>query len=191
MLGLEADYVIKMSGSRQGLNYDIVTKQLKDLQMEKNEEYFPIFVKKERSVIDQAANLFKQQESEAASAQNEEMDIYIAIKMTAQRMDRLAEKHNVYGDLDVSNIRLPYDRIMGTEYTKFDSRQRYIIIMKELKMEIDFDRYVDLGIIDDHYPLHRTKMTKKIQASITDHFWTLVRTIAFWEWLGYDWFEHA
>jgi hypothetical protein len=85
-------------------------------------------------------------------------------------MEYLAERHMVYGDLDISNIRLPFDKTVRRDFTRFDSRQRYICIMKELESEIDFDRYLQAGIIEDHYPLHKTKSTQEIVESV-DKYW--------------------
>lgn len=196
LLSLEADYLVKTTGSKLGLKYEVFKKQLDDLKMEQGKEYWVLFVKREDSVIDTATNLFKnREESEKTRAHmNEDMDIYFAIKFNTKRLDRLAEKHMVYGDLDITNIRVPYDRIMRKEYSKFDSRQRYICIMKELESEIDFDRYMNTGIIDDHYPLHRTKKTMAINKSVSEHFWKLMATITFTEWInieGLSWFDYA
>jgi hypothetical protein len=39
-------------------------------------------------------------------------EIYYAIKFSSERMMKQASKHKVFGDLDISNIRLPFDHLM-------------------------------------------------------------------------------
>lgn len=173
LLNLEADYVIKMKTNKSSTQkFSIFEKQLTDLGLKPNEDYFMVAIKKADSVLDQAASLMSVDKAENAvfhdrstpggnmkfqfMNQAENNDIYYAIKFSGESMNNLASKHKVFADLDISNIRLPYSRLMNREFTQFDARQRYIIIMKELETQIDFDRFMELEIIEDHYPLHRS-----------------------------------
>ena len=46
---------------------------------------------------------------------------------------------------------------MKNEFEIFDSRQRYSCVTHYLEREIDFEYYVECGIIEEHYPLHKVK----------------------------------
>ena len=41
------------------------------------------------------------------------------------------------------------------QFNSFDSRERIETIEKILEQEIDFENYVQQGVILDHYPLHK------------------------------------
>ena len=65
---------------------------------------------------------------------------------------------------------------MGDQFICFDARQRYTCIQTYLEREIDFDHFVDEGIIEAHYPMHKTKKFKDLKKSIDKYYLSLMKT---------------
>jgi hypothetical protein len=48
--------------------------------------------------------------------------VYFAIKFTAAKITEIAHMRKIYGDLDVSNIRYPFNKHMSRAFRVFDAR---------------------------------------------------------------------
>jgi len=111
--------------------------------------------------------------------------VYFAIKFTNAKIAEVAHIQKVYGDLDVSNIRMPFNKHMKKEFQAFDARQRYTCIQWYLETEIDFEHYSNIGIIHDHYPLHRLKAHKVMKKSVNKYWKKLMKTLVWGNWYKY------
>lgn len=69
--------------------------------------------------------------------------MFIAIRLSMDQIDSIADRLKVFGDLDVTNKRVPFDKLMKDRFTQFDSRQKYICIKSFLDSQIDFDYYTN------------------------------------------------
>lgn len=101
------------------------------------------------------------------------------------RISEIADRMGVFGDLDVSNIRVPYNKMMQKQFTAFDARQRYICIMKDLEEEIDFDRLSEIGVIAEHYPLHRLRAHQDISDSVDKYINRMRKNLVCGKWRRY------
>ena len=91
---LEADFVIVTSEDRPGdQKVKLIEEQLKDLEFKLGKDYF-IYVSK------------KEQKKKNPDKKFEEYWVYFAIKFTNAKIAEVAHILKVYGDLDVTNIRL-------------------------------------------------------------------------------------
>lgn len=81
---------------------------------------------------------------------------------------------------------MPFDDIMKTNFTVFDARQRYICIERFLRGQIDFDRYLETGVIVEHYPLQRLKLPKIIRESSQKYQGKLSRNLICGDWFKYS-----
>ena len=111
--------------------------------------------------------------------------IYFAIRLTSARIAQVAHDYKVYGDLDVSNIRLRFNKHMKDAFQAFDARQRYTCIQRCLEQEIDFDHYKSIGIIHDAYPLHRLKAHKSVKKSVDKYWQKLTKHLVCGNWYKY------
>lgn len=102
-----------------------------------------------------------------------------------ETINRMADRLMVYGDLDVSNIRLPFDAEMRKHFTTFDARQRYLCIQNMLRSELDFDRFVEIGVIAEHYPLHRLSLHDDINESLIKYLPKLKKGLTCGGWLRF------
>ena len=59
---------------------------------------------------------------------------------------------------------------MKNDFEIFDSRQRFTCVTHFLEKEIDFEYYVECGIIEEHYPLHKLQSHKDILKSFEKYF---------------------
>lgn len=68
--------------------------------------------------------VFKEKKKDLMSRLNEEpsFEVFIAIKFTNAKIDEVADKLKVYGDLDCSNIRAQFNIHMKDDFEVFDSR---------------------------------------------------------------------
>lgn len=100
-------------------------------------------------------------------------------------IDNIADRLKVFGDLDVTNKRVPFEKLMKTRFTRFDSRQRFTCVKKFLDSQIDFDYYSNQGVILDHYPLHNLASADDIRTSIWLHWFPLQLRLIFGDWMNY------
>ena len=176
--GLQADYVIVTEEAFPGdQKCKIITNQLDDLKLKKDKDFFIIVKHREMNYTDVKA---------LQDSGKEIYDIYIAIKFSVELIDKIASNIGVFGDLDVSNIRLPYNKLMQNHFTQFDARQRYICIQKYLSEQIDFEHYQAIGVIKEHYPLHKRGMSEEISQSIGKYYWKLAITLITGSWYKYS-----
>lgn len=171
---LEADYLIKTMEDYPGdQRPKLIENQLKDLNFRKGKEYFMFVEEKEPGCCQK-------------KSKEQEYWIYIAIKFPMETINMVATKSNVFGDLDVSNIRLPFDASMKKHFTMFDARQRYLCIQNMLRSELDFDRFVEIGVIAEHYPLHRLSLHDDISDSLLKYLPKLTRRLICGGWFRYS-----
>jgi len=55
------------------------------------------------------------------------------------------------------------------QYTKFDSVEKHEAIEELLAKEIDFEYYMATGVVEDHYPLHKSDTISQIQSSFSHY----------------------
>lgn len=78
--------------------------------MKKNKDYF-IYTEKKESII-----------CSKQDPEDTEFTVFIAIKFSNARIDKIADNLKVYGDLDCSNIRAQFNIHMKDDFEVFDSR---------------------------------------------------------------------
>lgn len=83
------------------------------------------------------------------------MKLYFAIKFKSSFIDDIADKMQIKGTLKSGHLSMPFNKHMKDDFCTFDSRQRMTCIQSFLQEQIDFDYFADIGVIDEHYPLHR------------------------------------
>ena len=161
----EADYLIqtteKYAGSQRP---QIIKNQLDDLELRQGHDYFIIA---EKSTGDLESKNHHE---------DDEFIVYFCIKFTGNRIDNIAHRLGVKADLDAANIQHQFNENIEKEYVCFDARQRYTCIQKYLEQEIDFEHFVAVGIIDEHYPLHRTKAHEDCRESVHKYLFKIMKS---------------
>lgn len=158
----EADYVIVTKEEWPGdQRSNIVENQLKDLDFVRNKHYW-IYVVDKGVPIGKDDHVF---------------DIYFAIRFTGAKIDEVAHKFKIKGDLDQGNIKARFNKFCQKEFITFDARQRLSCIMLYLEKEINFEHYTKTGVIKEHYPLHRTTASEMVRGSVNKYYSKLVSNL--------------
>jgi len=52
---------------------------------------------------------------------------------------------------------MPFNKRLADDFVEFDSRVRLECIQEYLTKEINFDHFMSIGVVENHYPLHKVE----------------------------------
>mmetsp|Transcript_30203 Transcript_30203/g.46189 ORF Transcript_30203/g.46189 Transcript_30203/m.46189 type:complete len:128 (+) Transcript_30203:1967-2350(+) len=89
--------------------------------------------------------------------------ILISILIPPHLIDIRAEKMRIQCNLtnmtSFIQCKVPFQTEYQPQFTMFDSRERIEAILSILEDEIDFHNFVTSGVIMEHFPLHKRKVS--------------------------------
>ena len=126
--------------------------QLNELGFKKNEDYF---VYEENLPMGCCAS----------KSDKREMRIYFAIRFKSNYVDDIAHRKKIKARMKDQGIMMPFNKRLADDFVAFDSRLRLECIQEYLTKEINFEHYLNIGVVEDHYPLHKVEGYENLEKS--------------------------